>query len=103
MTSQTGTRIGANVRRPPFIDIIVDGATVQACEGESLATALMASGRLTMSRDLSGRPRSPFCNMGVCFDCMVLIEDEQTVDAAPVRARACMTPVRAGLRISTVK
>ncbi len=46
-----------------------------------------------MSRDSFGRLRTPFCNMGVCFDCMVEVED------APSRVRACLTPVRAGMRV----
>ena len=95
-------RITANVSRPPAVTIQVNGREISAYEGETVATALLAAGVLTMSRDdathtASGRPRSPYCNMGVCFDCMVEIDDG--VDGAALRVRACLTPVRAGLRI----
>src|SRR5690606_5627620 len=70
-------RITTNVRRPPPVSIVVNGTAIEACEGETLATALIAAGILVMSRDTagSGRRRSPFCNMGVCFDCMVTVEE----------------------------
>jgi D-hydroxyproline dehydrogenase subunit gamma len=95
-------RITTNVSRPQAVTIQVNGREVSAYEGETVATALIAADVLTMSRDdashsASGRPRSPYCNMGVCFDCMVEIEDG--VDGVPLRVRACLTPVRAGLRV----
>jgi hypothetical protein len=54
-----------------------------------------------MSRDdrpdaEGGRRRSPYCNMGVCFDCLVEVEDDGRV----LRTRACLTVVRAGLRVT---
>ena len=94
-------RIAKNVVRPSPVDIVVNGAAVKAYEGESLATALIASGTLILSRDSSGRARSPFCNMGVCFDCMVEVADSAPADPAPpCRVRACLTLVRAGLRVT---
>ena len=94
-------RITRNVTRPPAVTIQVNGRDVTAHEGESLATALLAAEVLTMSRDSmsgpnGGRPRSPYCNMGVCFDCLVDIEDGGRV----LRGRACLTAVRAGLRVT---
>jgi D-hydroxyproline dehydrogenase subunit gamma len=94
-------RITKNVTRPQAVTIQVNGRSVTAYEGESLATALIAADVLTLSRDdlpaaENGRRRSPYCNMGVCFDCLVEVEDEGRV----LRARACLTPVRAGLRVT---
>lgn len=96
-------RITKNVARPAPIDILVNGAAVSAYEGETLATALIASGTLIMSRDASGRPRSPFCNMGVCFDCMVTVEQPIGLQAQPRRVRACLTAVRPGLRVTVAE
>ncbi|MEP7247124.1 MAG: (2Fe-2S)-binding protein [Gammaproteobacteria bacterium] len=93
-------RIGSGVVRSAPVTLDVNGASVAAYEGESLATALIASGTLTMSRDHTGRLRTPFCNMGVCFDCLVAVEDETAPGTPPVSVRACMTAVRTGLRIS---
>ena len=97
-------RVTSNVARPQAVTIHVNDKEVSAYEGETIATALIAAGVLTMSRDevshtVASRARSPFCNMGVCFDCLVEISDAASVDA-PLRARACLTPVRAGLRIT---
>lgn len=97
-----GLRITANVSRPQAVTIHVNGEDVSAHEGETVATALLAAGVLRMSRDSSGRPRSAYCNMGVCFDCMVEIEDA-AAGGAPLRARACLTMVRAGLRITVAQ
>lgn len=100
-------RITANVSRPPAVTMHVNGRDVSAHEGETVATALISAGVLTMSRDNlapagGGRPRSPYCNMGVCFDCMIEIEDV-AAGGAPLRARACLTPVRADLRITVAQ
>ena len=87
-------RITQGVARPAPVSIFVNGKAVEAYEGESVLTALIAAGVLTMSRDSLGRLRTPFCNMGVCFDCMVEVEENVSS-----RVRACLTPVRAGLRV----
>jgi NADH dehydrogenase/NADH:ubiquinone oxidoreductase subunit G len=86
-------RIVLGVARPAAVGIFVNGKAIEAYEGESVLTALMAAGVLGMSRDGFGRVRTPLCNMGVCFDCMVEVED------VPARVRACLTPVRAGMRV----
>lgn len=95
-------RITNNVRRPSPVTILVNGRAVSAYEGESLATALMASGTLVMRRDAAGQPRAPFCNMGICFDCLVTVQ-ETTPSAAGLsarRVRACLAEVRAGLSVT---
>jgi D-hydroxyproline dehydrogenase subunit gamma len=83
------------------VTIVVNGVEVTAYEGESLATALIASGTLVMSRDSSGRPKSPFCNMGICFDCLVAVEEIAPTGTATVRrVRACLAEVRPGLLVT---
>lgn len=89
-------RIMTDVARPAAVSIFINGRAVEAYEGESVLTALIAAGVLTTSRDSFGRLRTPFCNMGVCFDCLVEVADGVEVTS---RVRACLTPVRAGLRV----
>jgi len=72
----------------------VDGEPVSAYPGESLAAALVAAGRRATRRTASGALRGPYCNMGVCFECVV------TVDGTP-GTRSCVVPVRAGMRVAT--
>jgi len=41
---------------------------------------------------VSGRPRSPLCLMGVCFDCLVEVDGMQNV-------QSCLVEVRAGMQV----
>lgn len=68
-----------------------EGQTIEAGPGESVAAALLAAGILAV-RDtpVSGAPRSPYCMMGVCFECLV------EIDGAPNR-QACLTQVSEGM------
>lgn len=90
----TATRLEHGVRRPPAVAIEVDGARVDAYAGESLATALLAAGVRAFRRARSGAPRGPFCNMGVCFECVVTVDGELGV-------RACATQVHEGMSVET--
>lgn len=72
--------------------LTVNDEQVSAAEGESVAAALLASGRWTFRRDEAGAPRGPFCLMGVCQECLV------EIDGTPNR-RACLVPVVNGMRI----
>ena len=75
------------------VHIIVDGAAVEAREGDTVAAALLASGRDVAARPpVSGAPRAPYCMMGVCFDCLV------TIDGVGNR-QGCLVPVREGMQI----
>ena len=77
------------------VDIEVDGRPVQARTGESVAAALLIAGCVPLRHTpLSGAPRAPVCMMGVCFECLVEIDDQPNV-------QACMVPVRDGMRIRT--
>jgi predicted molibdopterin-dependent oxidoreductase YjgC len=88
-------RVSDGVRRGAAITIVVDGAPVQAFEGESVATALLAAGWVAVRRTVRfDSPRGLFCAMGVCFECLV------TIDGVG-RVRSCMTTVRQGMAIDT--
>ncbi len=80
------------IERPPPVSIILDGAPLAAYPGESLATALLAAGRRAFRTTASGAPRGPLCNMGACYDRLVVVEGRGEL-------RACMTEVEAGMRV----
>ena len=86
-------RLGLLEARQP-VTIQVDGEAEQAYAGETVATALLALGLHTFRHTDSGEPRSRFCGMGVCFDCLVTVDGIENV-------RACMTPVAEGMVIAT--
>ena len=70
-----------------------EGATLQACAGDSVAAALLANGVLAFrTTPISGAPRGPWCLIGNCHECLVEIDGE------PNR-QACMIEVRAGMRV----
>lgn len=79
-------------RQGATIEIEVDSEPINAFEGESVAAALTAAGKLKINHDKDGNGRGVFCGMGVCYDCLVGIDDGPT-------QRACMTKVHAGMRI----
>lgn len=77
------------------VQITVDGRQIDALEGEPIAAALMANGIRVFRRTRKRHePRSVFCAIGRCTDCMMV------VDGVP-NVRTCVTPVRAGMRIET--
>jgi sarcosine oxidase, subunit alpha len=68
-----------------------DGSPVEAVEGEPLAVALLAAGRLTLARSVKyHRPRGAMCMRGDCDGCLL------RVDGVP-NVMACQTPARAGM------
>lgn len=94
-------RLHHNVTRGEPVSITVDGASLEAFEGESVVAALAAAGRLQTRTDQHGRPRAPYCNMGVCFEC--LVDVRRPGDQAPVAVLACQTLVEAGLNVTTIE
>ena len=70
-----------------------EGRSVPACPGDSVAAALLAAGAGPFRQTpASGAPRSAYCMMGACFDCLV------EIDGAPNR-QACLVPVADGMRV----
>lgn len=78
-----------------LVEIIVDGATINAHKGEPIAAAMLAAGievfRFSYKRQ---DPRGIFCGIGRCSDCVVLVTGKGYV-------RSCVEPVVQGMEIST--
>ncbi len=86
-------RIEHGVERPAAVEIVVDGRSVPAHEGESLAAALMVAGVRTLRYSpLRRMPRGAFCLMGVCQECVVEVDGRTVL--------SCIEPVRAGIKVS---
>jgi predicted molibdopterin-dependent oxidoreductase YjgC len=90
------TRVGtaSEVERGRAISITVDGVALPAHEGETIAGALLASGRRAWRHTRHGQPRGLFCGIGLCFDCLVRVNGTSDV-------RACLTSVAAGMVVET--
>ncbi len=77
------------------VAVTIDGMPFAAREGDTVAAALLAAGRLDFrAASVGGAPRGPWCLMGVCFDCVV------TIDGRP-NQQACTIAVAPGMRIVT--
>jgi sarcosine oxidase subunit alpha len=69
---------------------------LRARRGEVISSALQAAGiRIFGHHHRDGRPQGIFCVNGQCSQCLVL------ADGRPVKA--CMTPVREGMRVEPVE
>lgn len=74
--------------------VLVNGAEVPAWDGETVASVMLrvpGSGRTTPVHD---SPRLPYCQMGVCFECLVIVDDVAST-------QGCLVPVRPGMRIES--
>lgn len=75
------------------IRIVFEGTDVPAVPGQSVAAALLAAGIFRFrSTPAAAAPRGAYCMMGVCFDCLLV------VDGVP-NTQACMIQVRDGMRV----
>ena len=76
------------------VAITVDGERLEARAGQTVAAALLASGRriFRYTRN-AGKPRGVYCGMGVCFDCIVKVDGRTE--------RACMIKVENGMRVTS--
>lgn len=77
------------------VSITIDGVPFEAAAGETVAAAVLISGRTyTRTTPVSAAPRAPFCLMGVCYECLMVIDGQPN-------QRACQAYVAEGMRIET--
>ncbi|QUH03262.1 (2Fe-2S)-binding protein [Saccharopolyspora erythraea] len=77
------------------MNVLVDGARVQARPGQTVAGLLLSRGQVSWrSTRRGGRPRGVFCGIGVCFDCLVVVNGIADV-------RACQRVLEDGDEVRT--
>lgn len=75
------------------ITVYVEGQPVSVHPQDSAAAAALKAGiGYTRLSPVNGEHRAPYCMMGVCFECLMVI------DGVPSR-QACMVRVHPGMRI----
>ncbi len=81
--------------RGPWVRITVNGASIEAREGEPVAAAMLAAG-LKVFRHTSKlhSPRGVFCAIGRCTDCVMRVDGTPSV-------RTCVTPARDGMVVES--
>ncbi len=75
------------------VTLSIDGVRVECAQGETVAAVLLRQqecwARLST---VSQAPRAPYCMMGVCFDCLAIVDGVASV-------QTCLTAVRDGMII----
>lgn len=86
----------AQIRRTEKVKFTFDGTAIWGHAGESLAAALIRSGRLHL-RDApeDADPRGAFCLMGLCQECLVVLEG-QTVES-------CRIELQPGIDVTSLR
>ena len=82
------------VRSQKTITVKVNGQPVQALAGDTVAGLLLAQGIRVFRETSDSAPRGLFCGMGICYDCLVTVNDVPHI-------RACMTQVAEAMTIET--
>lgn len=79
--------------RADMVFVQVEGKQVAVPANSSAAAAALLAGlSSTRISPATGEPRAPYCMMGVCFECLLEIDGEQS-------QQGCMVRVRPGMAI----
>lgn len=74
-----------------MINFHFNGQPRSATEGQSVAAALIANQeRVTRQTRIAGEPRGIFCGIGVCFDCLLVIDGS-------ANQRSCLVEIKEGM------
>ena len=88
-------RLDRDLSRGRPVEFLFNGDPVQAYEGETIATALIAAGHwIFHTTRKKSDPRGVYCNIGVCHSCLIIVDGERNV-------RACQAPVSPGCRVTS--
>ena len=73
-------------------ELLIDGQPLKVGDGTTVAAALLLGGDGSSRTSVSGQRRAPFCGMGVCQECLVIVDGHRS-------RRACMTEASPGLDV----
>jgi aerobic-type carbon monoxide dehydrogenase small subunit (CoxS/CutS family) len=77
------------------IEFTFDGEKIVATTGQSVAAALLAANQRTLRKTrFNNNERGVFCGIGVCFDCLVVID-------GITNQRACLIEAKPGMKVQT--
>ena len=86
----------AQITRDKKVEFTFNGAPIWGHAGESIAAALIRSGRLHL-RDApkDADPRGAFCLMGLCPECVVELEGQ--------KVESCRTELQPGIAVKSLR
>jgi len=77
------------------IEFTFDGKTISAISGQSVGAALLAVNQRSLRKTrFNKNKRGIFCGIGVCFDCLVVVD-------GVTNQRACIIEARSGMQVKT--
>ena len=77
------------------IEFTFDGEKINAITGQSVAAALLAANQRALRKTrFNNNDRGVFCGIGVCFDCLVVID-------GIANQRACLIEAKPGMKVQT--
>jgi len=80
---------------PKNVEVSLNGVKIQVTEGITVAAIALIHGLShTRTTPVSASKRAPFCMMGVCYECQMVINGKPN-------QRACMTYVQQGMQVET--
>lgn len=86
---------GGGVSGAARLNFTFDGRPLTGRAGDTVAAALLANGIVACREtSVSETPRAPYCLMGVCFDCLVVIDGIGN-------RQGCLVPLAEGMQIET--
>lgn len=78
-----------------MITIVVNGQPISVTRGANLAAILLLQ-KIPSRIDIVGSMRAPFCGMGVCGECRVLVNDVS-------HTLACRVACDDGMKVETMR
>ena len=77
----------------PSLTLTIDGVSVRATPGETVAAVLLRQeAPASRTTPVKESPRAPYCMMGVCFDCLAIVDGVAST-------QTCLVAVREGMRV----
>jgi aerobic-type carbon monoxide dehydrogenase small subunit (CoxS/CutS family) len=77
------------------IEFTFDGKKIDAITGQSVAAALLAANQRALRKTrFNNNERGVFCGIGVCFDCLVVID-------GVTNQRSCLIEAKPGMQVQT--
>ena len=78
---------------PSSLEFTFDDQTITAISGQSIGAALLAANqrRLRKTR-FNKKDRGIFCGIGICFDCLVVVDGVSN-------QRACLIEAKPGMKV----
>ena len=78
-----------------MVSFTFNGNDVKCEQGQSIAAAVINTGTLALRTTRFGEePRSIFCGIGICFDCVVVID-------GVANQRSCLITAKPGMKVES--